>query len=483
MDDEPITMRLASCICVLGVGVWCLVAMSSCPGRGGPDRKLKTQSTAHLADKDSKPATVDEVSIFFTGNELGALKPCGCSGGQLGGLDRRPAVFAGVPKQKRLIVDTGGLVKSDSEQDLIKFSIIMQAFGLLDYDVVNLTEKDIETGKNLGLLDNIGSSFSVISSYRRADVNVPEKFTKQFRMKNGVVNVTVAVFDVEQDLKSQIANAVRHPPADLKLTDCSSRSVNIAILNRCEATIMGSIASSAPFIDCLVCPAESDEPTVIGDTNKRPLVFSVGRYGRYVSKLQITDDGSKDRLKISFSAIPVTEDLPQEKALVELYKTYQLLVKDSKLIEKQGRFTLPNGLKYVGSESCKLCHEYEYEKASSQAHAHAYATLQNVGSQFDPECALCHTVGMKYESGFVSEEKSGHLKNVGCESCHGPGSEHIQTLGKAKSTEPKLRCLDCHTPEQSSKYAGNEQLYFEKIIHWPEPNAESNVKKEGGQED
>jgi len=453
---------------MLTVGVWCLVAMSSCPGRSGPDRKLKTQSAVPLADKDPKLETIDEVSIFFTGNELGALKPCGCSGGQLGGLDRRWAVFARVPKQKRLIVDTGGLVKSYSEQDLIKFSTIMQAFGLLGYDVVNLTEKDIETGKNLGSLDNIGSSFSVISSYKRADVNVPVKFTKQFRMKNGVVNVTVAVFDVEQDLK---------------LSERSSRSVNIAILNRCDTAIIGSIASSAPFIDCLVCPAESDEPTVIGDPNKRPLVFSVGRYGRYVSKLQITDGGSKDRLKISFSAIRVTEDLPQEKALVELYKTYQLLVKDSKLIEKQGRFTLPNGLKYTGSESCKLCHEYEYEKASSQAHAHAYATLQNVGSQFDPECVVCHTVGMKYESGFVSEEKSGHLKNVGCESCHGPGSEHIKTLGKAKSTEPKLRCLDCHTPEQSSKYAGNEQLYFEKIIHWPEPNACSNVKKEGGQED
>jgi len=473
MNDELIMMRLASCICVLMVGVWCLVAMSSCPPR---DRPVK------LVDKN------DEVSIFFTGNELGALKPCGCSGGQLGGLDRRPAVFASVPKQKRLIVDTGGLIKGDSEQDLIKFSTIIQAFGLLDYDVVSLNEKDIKTGKNLGLLDSIGSSFNVISSYSRASVHpvrkesrfsngvkVPVKFTKQMRMRNGAVTVTIAAFDVEQDLKSQISN--------LKLLARGSRSVNIAILNRCDATVMGSIAGNASLLDCLVCPAESDEPTVIGDPNKRPMVFSVGRFGRYVSRLRITDGDGEDRLKISFSAIPVTEDLPQEKSLVELYKAYQQLVKDSKLLEKQGRFALPNGLKYTGSESCKLCHRAEYETCSDHAHAHAFSVLQRVGSQFDPECVVCHTVGMKYESGFISGEKTAYLKNVGCENCHGLGSEHIRTLGEAQTTEPKSQCLDCHTPEQSSKYAGNEQLYFEKIIHWPEPNACSNVQKEGGQED
>ena len=455
--------RFKACLCLPIVGVWCLAAMSTC----SPQGKLKTQ--------DSKLATVDEVSIFLTGNELGALKPCGCSGGQLGGLDRRSAVFAGVPKQKRLIVDTGGLVQSDSEQELIKFNIIMHAFGLLGYDVVNLTEKDIEIGKNLGLLGSIGSSFNIISSYGRPDVKVPVKFTKRLRMRNGIVAITVAAFDMESSHPEQIA--------EFFAPYRSSRSVNIAILNRCASAIIGSIARIAPVVDCLVCPAESDEPMVIGDPNKRPLIFSVGRFGRYVSRLQITDGSEKDRLKISFSAIPVTENLPQEKLLIELYKSYQQLVKDSKLLEKLGRFALPNGLKYTGSESCKSCHEYEYEKWSSEPHSRAYATLQSVGSQFDPECVVCHTVGMKYESGFVSQESTAHLKNVGCETCHGPGSEHIRTLGKAKSTEPKSQCLDCHTPEQSSHYAGNEQLYLEKIIHWGEPNACGDVKKEGSQKD
>jgi len=449
--------KFKACLCLLIVGVWCLAAMSSCLLRGGPARKLETQN--------SKLKTVDGVSIFLTGNELGALKPCGCSGGQLGGLDRRPAVFAGVPKQKRLIVDTGGLVKSDGEQDLIKFNIIMQAFGLLGYDLVNLTEKDMKMAQNLGLLSNPIVGF--ISPYGSGE-KIAGRFQAQYLLNSEHITISVLTFDVDASPIEQIREVFPREPGQ--------QSVNILIINRCDDAIISSIAKLGN-VDCLVCPAESDEPMIIGDSNRRPLVFSVGRFGRYVSRLQITQDGKKDRLKIGFSAIPVTDDLPQEKSLVELYKAYQQLVKDSNLLGKLGRFALPNGLKYTGSESCRLCHRAEYETCSDHAHAHAFSSLQRVGSQFDPECVVCHTVGMKYESGFISGEKTAYLKNVGCENCHGPGSEHIRTLGEAQTTEPKSQCLDCHTPEQSSHYAGNEQLYRKKIIHWWEPNACGDVKK------
>jgi hypothetical protein len=231
----------------------------------------------------------------------------------------------------------------------------------------------------------------------------------------------------------------------------------------------------------MVCPAESDEPGLISKPGARPLVISVGRLGKYVGRLQIEaggPTGGEKKLTYSFSSVPVTEDLTQEESLVELYRTYQQLVKEANLLEKQVRFALPDGLEYTGSKSCKLCHEYEYEKWSSKAHAHAYATLERVGNQYDPECIVCHVVGMGYVSGFVSEEETGHLKNVGCENCHGPGSEHIITLGKEQTTEPRSDCIDCHTPDHSAEYEGNEALYLSKIVHWREPNTAGDVKKQ-----
>jgi len=195
-----------------------------------------------------------------------------------------------------------------------------------------------------------------------------------------------------------------------------------------------------------------------------------------VGKLQITFDQSGKK-KFTFSAVAVTEDLPREKSLVELYKAYQQLVKEVNLLEQYPRFILPDGLEYANSLSCKPCHEYEYQQWGTRAHSKAYETLEKIGSQFDPECVICHVVGLEYETGFISGEETADLKNVGCENCHGPGSEHNATLGKAETAEPKSQCVDCHTPEHNADYQGNEQLYLEKIVHWKEPNTPGNVKE------
>jgi hypothetical protein len=415
----------------------------------------------------SKPAGEgDVVTVFLTGNGLGVLKPCGCSGGQLGGLDRRPAVFNSVPAKRRMIVDTGFFVEGDGEQDLIKFDIIVQALSQLGYDVVNLTEEDVETAENLGLIEGIGSLFHIITSHRPTDSNIPVKFTKKFSLKGGTIAVTVAAFNAGSSIE-QLGRLFTPAPG--------LQTVNILILNRCVPGIIDTIAKKK-VVDCLICPAESDEPVQLSGPNKKPLVVSVGRFGRYICKLQVKPAKEDGKPELSFSIIPVKEDFKPEDSLVELYKDYQQLVKGANLLETYPRFFLPGGLEYTGSKSCKPCHDYEYGKWSTKAHAHAYATLKGVGSAFDPECVVCHVVGLKYESGFISEQETEDLKDVGCEICHGPGSEHIKTLGKAETTKPKLDCTDCHTPETSGEYAGNEEVYFEKIVHWKEPKALPDVK-------
>jgi len=440
-----------------------------------------------VPDVTSEPSAkslhkTDALTVFFTGNELGELRPCGCSGGQLGGLSRRAAVFNRVSKHKRLIIDTGSLVKSQSEQDRIKFNIILQALTLLDYDLVSLSEKDMEMVKNVGLLDDTGSILNIISPYRSSDMNVPAKFIKSLSFKGETVVVTIAAFDAKSAPIEQIEQLFT-PGSDVSPAPVRSESnlntckVNILILNYCDDAIIDFIAKRIPLVDCIVCPSESDEPRAIGEPNKRPLVFSVGRFGRYVCGLQITDTtGGKDKPNLSFLAIPVKEDLKPENSLVQLYKDYQQLVRERNLLEKYKRFVLPEGLEYVGSESCKACHKYEYGKWSRNVHAHAYAILERVGSQFDPECVICHVVGMDYESGFISEQKTGHLKNVGCENCHGPGSEHIKTGGIVGFTDTKSACIDCHTPENSGDYAGNERSFLRKIVHWREPKPLAPVK-------
>ena len=429
------------------------------------------------------------ITIFFTGNELGALQPCGCSGGQLGGLDRRDVVLKTVRPVNRLVFDTGSLVAESTEQNLIKFNIVVQAFSQLGYDLVNLAEQDILIARQAGLLDVLGSAFNAITADGPEDAELPAKFTKRFTLNGASVDVTVAAVDTE-DLISRL------PDLFAASADGSSSRVNILISNRLDAKTVTAVLEPN-LIDLLIVPPQSDEPTLISDANTGALVVSAGRLGKYVGKVQVAlpaPSGVEGPwLVLSFSAIPVTEDLPQNQALVDLYKDYQRLLKEANLLEKYPRFILPNNLEYVGSKSCKLCHDYEYKKwlTSSQVfipslpkqaspdsrHADAFATLEKIGSDFDPECVICHVVGMQFQTGFISPEKTSDLKDVGCENCHGPGSEHLGSLGAVETSGPISTCTDCHTSEHSTEYAGNEEQYFEKIIHWRQPLSAVRVKE------
>ena len=424
------------------------------------------------------------LTIFVTGNELGSMQPCGCSGGQLGGLDRRYAVLNAVGPQNCLIIDTGSLVSESTGQNIIKFSIIVQAFAQLGYDVVNLTEHDILIARQAGLLDGLSSLFNCITAGSPDDVKLPAKYTKKFTL-NGIVFEAAVVATETEDQIPRLPDLFSSPAG-------SPSTVNILILNRADARTIATV-SEMNLVDLLIVPPQSDEPTLVSDANAGPLVISSGRIGKYVGKIQAIFDGAGQKPRLVFASVPVTEDIPQHQPLVELYKDYQRLVKDANIIERQPRFILPGNLEYVGSKYCKLCHDYEYEKwmASKQVfipalskqaspdswHAGAFATLEKVGSEYDPECVVCHVVGMQYQTGYISPAKTPELKDVGCENCHGPGSEHLRSLGAIETSGPMSTCSDCHTAEHSGEYAANQKQYFEKIIHWREPVSIVRVKE------
>ncbi len=132
-------------VTLAAAGICAMVGGLSCPS-GTVQRGMPP------AQKQDEPAKQqDELVLFLTGSELGSLRPCGCSGGQLGGIEKRLAVFNSVPATRRLVVETGSLVPSDHEQDQMKFRILFEAFGRLNYDVVLLTGRDVEIAGRLGL--------------------------------------------------------------------------------------------------------------------------------------------------------------------------------------------------------------------------------------------------------------------------------------------------------------------------------------------
>jgi peroxiredoxin len=89
---------------------------------------------------------------------------------------------------------------------------------------------------------------------------------------------------------------------------------------------------------------------------------------------------------------------------------------------------LPTNAVYVGSVACRSCHAAEHATWSESPHAHAVDTLEAVRKQGNPDCLRCHTTGFGRPGGFPAKGLvAAHedLASVGCESCHGPGGDHV----------------------------------------------------------
>jgi peroxiredoxin len=95
---------------------------------------------------------------------------------------------------------------------------------------------------------------------------------------------------------------------------------------------------------------------------------------------------------------------------------------------------LPTNAVYVGSQACRGCHAAEHATWSESPHAHAVDTLETVRKQGNPDCLRCHTTGFGRPGGFPDKAPPAQhpeLASVGCESCHGPGGDHVAE-GSAK---------------------------------------------------
>ncbi len=146
---------------------------------------------------------------------------------------------------------------------------------------------------------------------------------------------------------------------------------------------------------------------------------------------------------------------------------------------------------YVGSNRCKPCHNKaakgaQYAQWKATSHAKSYAILLTEESKAiakkmalktaperSPACLRCHVTGWGAPSGYRldipaddarAQRMNEKLAAVGCESCHGPGSEYKskkvkEAIKAGKITKASVglvnptveTCIVCHN-ENSPTY-------------------------------
>ncbi|HEX5735671.1 MAG TPA: multiheme c-type cytochrome [Blastocatellia bacterium] len=267
--------------------------------------------------------------------------------------------------------------------------------------------------------------------------------------------------------------------AKLAVPEARKRADVTVLLAHVKTEVAERIAREVPGVDAIIVGnAQPDEqyfivPFRIGTT----LVAFTPFETRMLGELRFyRDDGSRFTVKERFISLNgLVPDDPEaledvnavNKAESDTRKATEASLKEwlgSTRASENSQERPHNGAvsEYASSASCAKCHLAQYIKWNASDHSRATSALVSRPADFDASCLACHASGHK--SGASTASQWAAMQNVHCEQCHGPGKDHIANPAKAYSKiDLRSACMDCHTPETSSKF--DLKAYWEKIAH------------------
>jgi hypothetical protein len=430
--------------------------------------------------------------LFITGQQLGYIEPCGCTGleNQKGGLARRHTLLKQLTERGWPVVplDVGSQVRRFGKQSEIKFQRTAEGLRALGYRAVALGADDLRLPvSDLFLGTNPDDQPSVFTGANVALLG--RDFQPQYQLieaggkKIGVVAVLGDSF--QQKLQG---DELVHEPALAALKASAAklqeRGPDFKVL-LAHATLdeTKQLARDVPGFDLVVSSdggLPSGELELIDGTQSR--LLKVGKKAMHVAVVGLFDDASAP---VRYQSIPLDAKLADSPQMLKLLADYQ------KELQSLGLADLglkpqphPTGRKFVGSETCGGCHTKAMEIWSGTPHAHATDSLVrppnsrgDIPRHFDPECLSCHVTGWEpqkiypFDSGYLSLDKTPEMQQNGCENCHGPGAAHAAAeAGEGNPTAEMLarlrdqmklpiaggiaenKCRECHDEDNSPDF-------------------------------
>jgi hypothetical protein len=412
-----------------------------------------------------------DVALVLTGQMFGYLQPCGCSEPQYGGLARRYNFFQTLKKRGWPLValDLGDVAQKSGPQAMIKYETAMEALGPkgLGYTAVGVGLHEMD----MPLIDALAHYALNNPSPRVAIANLIDpqgQFKDMVRPWElsaapgapAVGAVALVGPSVAAKVKDPMLKFARDNGEVLKkaISALATKKAALIVLlyqgNLKEARACAEFwariqkeDSLLPSIDVVQCLTDEETPPSVPERVGNSLLVTVGHKGRYLGVVGAFSTGQAARpWELRYQLVAIGPEYQSAKGAAPnpiqvLMQEYTEKLKAGDYLARFARTPHRTQLdltkaRYVGSERCGDCHDKpgdsSYKVWQNSKHANAYQKLvakgDPPGRQFDGECIACHVVGYTHPTGFYDKvngpKRDALLKNVGCESCHGPGSEH-----------------------------------------------------------
>ena len=388
-------------------------------------------------ESDEPPSVV----ILYTGGTKSHLEPCGCYQEESGGLPRRAYAVDQFRKRgfETLLVDAGNIFDGNVEMDARRCETNMRALTAMKYSAVALSESDLTYSDAYLSRQRAVTSFPFLARDGRHD-----NFTQSFLITQiGQHTISFVVGEVYEKTVSQ---------SDIVVA-------------------LGDIEDSE-HIDVVISPDEITEKA----SEDGPLYVGCKPEGKTLGVLAIWMDANGGLARHYATELALTAEVGESESvrqlLTDFYREFasENPSQDSRLfVEQLLEQQQENG--YASAAACQQCHEQEYLQWSATRHAFAYETLLKKERYFDARCVSCHTTGFGYATGFQIGEQDSTLKGVQCETCHGPGKQHVGNPKKSniRSGADTSLCLQCHDTQHSPGFEKVVALHTKDVDHSREP--------------
>ncbi|MES2996124.1 MAG: multiheme c-type cytochrome [Verrucomicrobiota bacterium] len=431
-----------------------------------------------------KKTESDAISIYFTCDTSGRLEPCGCFTGQHGGLTRLKTWFdAHPPRGDSLKADVGGALAGGADYDVIQYRYLLRAFAAMEYAALNMGASEAalpaETLRDLAKHSPVPMiSASLVDAASRKAVLPPTRIVTIAGKRIGILGIAApeSIKEVGRGLSVLTTDEAvsRHLPELERTTDF------IILLAFAKEDELRRLARTFYEIDVILGgdvagPAQEiireNESIILYTTNEARTVGTLS--GKF-------SPGKPTRLvDAAYNIEMLWENIPQADEFRTLVRAYRDEIRRTPLAIDAAVADDPNAIPgvapmamFIGSSSCASCHQSDHAKWAASGHAHAFETLVKKGSDADPHCIKCHTVGFGEPGGYRRSMGAGKFVDVGCESCHGPASAHLDKVLHGKPVNFTFRplgpadCKSCHYGEFSRPFDWNE--FWPPVAHGKE---------------